>query len=156
ERAARLRAIGGEARAHFALYGSMSDVLGDVRVEARDLKPGGHGPVALAAALSLEDDETAIDAGVDLAGSPLLTARGTAGVGGRGLLGKIRAHAALDPELDVALDIPKRPVASLSALRAALASLPGVLEGHVAISGTAQMPLAKGRISATGIETLDG
>jgi hypothetical protein len=156
ERAARLRAVGGEARAHLALRGTLADLLGDARIETRELRPGGGGPVGATMAFSLREDDTSIDAGVDLAGSRLLSARGTAKVGGRGLLTKLREHAVMDPEIDVAVDVPRRPLSSLSSLRAALAAAPGFLEGHIDVSGTARTPLAKGRIAATEVGTIDG
>ncbi len=120
------------------------------------LTPNGGGPVDIGLAVELKDDGTTVTGTVDLAKSLLLRIDGGADLAGRGLIAKVRTHVPLDPKLDVKVDMPSRPVASLASLRPPLASVPGNLRGHIDVTGTATEPLAKATVDVDGFTAANG
>lgn len=159
ERLDRIRAIGGLIEAKIALRGDEKDLRGTVDLTGR--KVGGPGrpvpaEVDLAAHVDIGDADTKVDVGVDLAGSRLLAVKGTAGLAGKGLIAQLREKKKPDPTLDFDIDVPERPLASLSVVRPGLASAPGRLGGHFDVGGRASLPTASGALGVTGVAAADG
>lgn len=152
----RVKALGGTVSLHGDFQGDLNDARGGLTVEAHDLAPGGKGPIDAKITLGLDDTAAKLDVGVDLAKGRLLTVDGKAGVAGKGLIAGVRAKKQLDPTLDVSLDIPKRALASLSALKPELSTLPGDLSGHIEIHGKKSEPVAKGSLVVDGFAALSG
>ncbi|MFO0616402.1 MAG: AsmA family protein [Polyangiaceae bacterium] len=163
--------MGGTVGLTADLKGNTTDVLGSLRIRARDVKPTQSGPVDATVAVDITDEKVAVDVGVDLSAppvegqpgtpkSPLLFLKGTVGLAGKNLIPTVKTLSALPasspalPALDLTLDIPNRPVASLGSLRPNLAKIPGNLSGNVAVTGNVKEPLAKGEILVDGFTTV--
>jgi hypothetical protein len=89
-----------------------------------------------------------------LAGERLALLEGALGLGGVGLLPRIKQG--LNPSLDLTLDVPKRKLASLSVLRPKLDGAPGVLSGNLRITGVLKDPRVSGGLSLGEIPMVDG
>ncbi len=159
EKLERIRAIGGVLEGKIALHGDENDLGGTIDLSAH--RVGGPGrpvpaEVDLTAHVVLGEAATQVDVGVDLAGSRLVAVKGAAGLAGKGLVTALREKRKLDPTLEFDVDIPERPLASLSVLRPALAPAPGQLGGHFDIGGRASLPTANGALGVTGVTAADG
>ena len=147
----RVKALGGTAEARVALHGNLRDASGKVTVAAHDLRPNGGGPLDAAIALTLGEKEATLDGRFDLQGGVLATIDGRADVGGAGLVSRIRRKEPIDPRFEAHVTIPKRPLASLAALRPNLEGAPGSLSGRIDVHGTRAMPLGEGHITLSDI-----
>lgn len=163
----KVQLMGGTIGLTADLKGNTTDVLGSLRVHAKDVKPTGAGPVDANVSVDITNEKVALDVGVDLGAvdgpkSPLLFVKGTVGLGGKNLIPTVKTLGALPasspglPSLDLALDIPNRPVGSLGALRPNLAKIPGNLSGHIAVTGNVKEPIAKGGLLVDGFTSVSG
>lgn len=147
------RATPGTAFASIDLTGNKQDLAAHLLVSADDVRPGGLGPLGLGAAVDLGEQGTTVDVrlrGPDAPDGPaksdLLVLAGKVGLAGKGLFARLKDRDHLDPTVALALDIPKRALASLAWLQPALAKAPGNLSGSIPITGTVKAPLAKGAL----------
>ncbi|MFO0591636.1 MAG: translocation/assembly module TamB domain-containing protein [Polyangiaceae bacterium] len=158
-----LQAMGGLLGAKIDVQGNREDLTGKVIVTADGLRPTKLGAVALNATVGVNDADTDVDVRVRVSdtvegdpASDLLKVAGKVGLGGKKLFATLKDKEHLDPTLALALDIPKRALASLKVLRPNLEKAPGNLTGSIPITGTAKMPLAKGAIAITDVARVDG
>ncbi len=151
----RVRALGGSIAATVDVKGNRQDVEAHVALDATGVKPGDKGPFDVTARIDVEPDTTKVAVVGKLQGRDLVKIGGDVGVGGKGLLPRVR-QGGLDPELRLALEIPDRPLSSLAVLRPSLASIPGSLTGKIDVTGTVKEPLAKGGFGLFGVEMANG
>lgn len=164
---ARARELGGDVRGTIDFEGNRRDVTASVRLDATkigkfvrpfnpeiDTKLPEPSHIDAHVALDLKPNGTTVLVDALYDGSALAKIDGTLGLAGSGLLA--RAKQGLDPALALDLTIARRPLSSLSNLREKLAKAPGILEGAIAISGTAKAPMASGGLRVTDVAMLDG
>ncbi len=154
---ARLRDLDGSFNAHAALSGSRSDVLGEVTLNVHDLRREGEmGPLSAAATVSIHEDRTSVDLGVDLPSGRFLTADGTVGLAGEGLIPAVRGGAHRAAPLDLEIRVPRTRLKQLAVIRPGLAEYPGELSGRLAVDGRVSEPTASGGLRVDRFETLAG
>lgn len=155
----KLEGLAGTVGLHVDLKGDLSDAGGTADVRVANLKKGEAGPIALTAHVAVEPERTAVDVRAKLPEAKpaeLVSLTGSVGLPGKGLVAAARAKAIGDPSLDLALNVPRRPMSELRSLRAALAALPGVLHGDGKIGGTVKQPLADVAIAWDEFPTVAG
>lgn len=163
----KVQLMGGTVGLTADLKGTTTDVLGSLRVRAKDVKPTGNGPIDANVSVDIGEEKIALDVGVDLGAvdgpkSPLLFLKGNVGLAGKNLIPTVKTLGALPasspslPSLDLVLDIPNRPLGSLGALRPNLSKIPGNLSGHIAVTGNVKEPIAKGGLLVDGFTTVSG
>ncbi|MBI5531615.1 MAG: translocation/assembly module TamB domain-containing protein [Deltaproteobacteria bacterium] len=153
----KLDGMKGNAELHANLHGNLRDVLGDVHVQVQDFVRGKEmEPVTAKVDVKLEDKEATLDIGARIRGEEYLRVSGTAGVAGSGLIATLKKHQLADAALNLTLEIPRRPLSDLSAIRPALLVAPGQVEGKIAVTGTIGKPIAIGAVQLDEFETLDG
>jgi hypothetical protein len=153
QKLAKARALGGNVSGTVDVSGNRQDVLGSVALRAEGL---GTAPGTIDASVNVDvkAKETSVKVDTALAGERLALLEGALGLGGVGLLPRIKQG--LNPSLDLTLDVPKRKLASLSVLRPKLDGAPGVLSGNLRITGVLKDPRVSGGLSLGEIPMVDG
>ena len=153
EKLAKARALGGNVSGTVDVTGNRQDVLGSVALRAAGL---GTAPGTIDASVNVDvkAKETSVKVDAALAGERLALLEGALGLGGVGLLPRVKQG--LNPSLDLTLDVPKRKLASLSVLRPKLDGAPGVLSGNLRVTGVLKDPRVSGGLSLAEIPMVDG
>src|SRR6185503_3190065 len=81
---------------------------------------------------------------------------GRVGIAGRGLLASVRQKRPLDPDFDLALEVPENDIAALAPLVPKLADLPGRLHGKGALKGNRAAPSLGLGLEWDQYATIDG
>ncbi|NUP05724.1 MAG: hypothetical protein HOW73_06650 [Polyangiaceae bacterium] len=155
---AKARKLGGDVTGKLDVEGTRSDLLATLELAATDLVKGSpEAPAGLYDAnikVEVKPDKTDVLVSADLQDVRLATIAGSLGLGGKGLLPRIKQG--LDPSLDLTLDIPQRKLSSLAVVRPKLEKAPGNLSGSVKLGGSLKNPSASGGIKVSDVAMSDG
>lgn len=151
----RVRALGGTVGLMVNARGNRQDITADVTLDAKGIAPGGKGPFDVGLRVDVAPEKTTLDAGAKIDGSPLVKLSGDVGLGGKGLFARLKEKG-FEPTFSLSLQVPERPLASLSKLRPNLANAPGSLSGKIDVTGKPSDPRAAGSIELLGVEMADG
>jgi hypothetical protein len=147
--------VKGAATAKVQAEGDLESLVAELNVEARGVSRDGRLPIDGGVAVMVGSKQTTLDLRADALGVALARLGGTVGLGGEGLVGKLRAREPLDPPLALSLTVPRASVAAFASvlapiapsLSARVAALRGDLSGAIAIDGRVRAPHAKGELA---------
>ncbi|PIE16879.1 MAG: hypothetical protein CSA66_07020 [Proteobacteria bacterium] len=151
------RIDGGRVSGKLALHGDARDLTGDLQLDAAGVRAGGDPAADLGLSLALGDEALTLNVEALAGGLPVVTVAGTVGVPGKGLRRLIRRKGKLQrAPLDLALRVPKRPLAEWGALAPKPITVPGDFGGELRVTGTVGAPQIRGGLAYDGFTTLSG
>ena len=160
--------VGGTLELNADLRGDLSDVLGTIDLSAQKISLPDKPLADLGAHLNLQDE--ALGANVDLAlggrdvgavSLDMVRLAGELGLGGKGLLSRVKKKEQFRADLDRAklaftLELPRHTLKELASLAPGLDKFPGSLGGQFQVGGVVKEPTLLGGLTYEGFTALDG
>lgn len=142
--------LAGSAKVTLDVRGTRKDVALDLTVALRGVSKGLVSGVDADLNAHLEDSRTTAALTTKHHGTPFLSVRAEAALGGKDLLQKKLEGA--DPEIDLVLDVPRTALSDFIPLAPTAAGFGGTLS----VKGRARNPQLAGAFSAEGLRTANG